>query len=147
VRADPVSPAPVPHVLAVLSTGRLHRGDACADDHAIAWRHAGVWSGRASGRPFVCELAAIKGFAMSSHGQRGVARSLAAAWRTLYAHALPTLPPAASAEAAAKMANVAMEVAALLKRFQGVVRFAETDVGGGPMLDLAAATEEAPAGS
>lgn len=66
---------------------------------------------------------------------------------TLYAHALPTLPPAASAEAAAKMTNVAMEVAALLKRFQGVVRFAETDVGGGPMLDLAAATEEAPAGS
>jgi hypothetical protein len=35
---------------------------------------------------------------------------------------------------------VALDVAALVKRFQGMVRFAETDVGGGLMLDLEAAT-------
>ena len=45
-------------------------------------------------------------------------------------------------ETLATMVGAAERIAELVRRLQGIVRFEERDVGGGPMLDLEAATTE-----
>ena len=65
---------------------------------------------------------------------------------TGYGDLLPLLVQGEAADMAREMAQAAREVADLTTRLQSIVRFAETDVGGGAMLDLNASID-APAKS
>jgi PAS domain-containing protein len=59
---------------------------------------------------------------------------------TGYAEVFPSLRPDRAEVAMEGMAKAAHEVAQLVERLQRIVRFEETDLGGGPMLDLDAAS-------
>ena len=59
---------------------------------------------------------------------------------TGYAEVFSNLPPERAEVAMQGMAKAAHEVAGLVERLQRIVRFEETDLGGGPMLDLDAAS-------
>jgi PAS domain-containing protein len=61
---------------------------------------------------------------------------------TGYAEVFPNLRPDRQALAMQGMAKAAHEVAGLVERLQRIVRFEETDLGGGPMLDLDAASRK-----
>jgi len=59
-----------------------------------------------------------------------------------YAEILPSLSPTQADAAIRSVARAADAVADLVGRLQRIVRFEETDLGGGPMLDLTAAQQE-----
>ncbi len=63
---------------------------------------------------------------------------------TGYGDLLPLLVQGEAADMAREMAQAAREVADLTTRLQSIVRFAETDVGGGAMLDLNASIDPPP---
>jgi PAS domain-containing protein len=63
---------------------------------------------------------------------------------TGYAEVFPSLRPDRAELAMKGMAKAAHEVAQLVERLQRIVRFEETDLGGGPMLDLDAASKLPP---